>query len=337
MSLNPLSLSIEDQASLNRKLCYARWLYHKGAEQTEADGELNQMLAMTHFFNAIEIVTQNILLYRGWMKASERNGLTFDGLIERLEKKDHPKDRTPPAVPRRQQVLALKAKRNDIIHHGTRFHSGEVEESQKTCRLYLRDSCQIFLNLDIDKISMADLIRNPEPRDKIRSAENLASHGEFREAVQELALAFEWVEERIGGLLGSSPHFWPLRSSPRSNMITMAMASNASPLAPRLKDLEKAQNEASKELSSLQNHVRQLHELARRSLVLSLLDTKSAIEFFSVAPFVSKALGGKVFFEWSSVGPDLLSLSLVERAVSFVTDSVLRVESVIREKTSSSA
>lgn len=334
MSLPPLSLSPEDEAALNRKLCYSRWLYYKGEEQAEADGELNQMLAMTHFFNAIEIATQNILLYRGWMTASERNGLTFDGLIERLDKKDHPSQRTPPAVPRRQQVLALKAKRNDIIHHGTRFHSGEVEDARKTCRRYLKDACKIFLDLDIEKISMADLIRDSLPRDFIQSAESLASLEDFQKSIEELALAFEWVEARVGGLLGSSPHFWPLRTSPRSNLITMTMGGgSASPMAPRMKSLEDAQNEVSKELSSLQKHVRQLHELSRRSLVFSLLDTKSAIEFFSIAPFVSKSIGGEVFFDWKAQALEQLSLSLVERAINFVTESVLRVESILQERT----
>jgi|JYMV01.1.fsa_nt_gi hypothetical protein len=334
MSLPPLSLSPEDTAALNRKLCYSRWLYYKGEEQAEADGELNQMLAMTHFFNAIEITTQNILLYRGWMTASERNGLTFDGLIERLDKKDHSSQRTPPAVPRRQQVLALKAKRNDIIHHGTRFHSGEVEEARKTCRRYLKDACKLFLDLDIDKLSMADLIRDSHPRDLIQSAESLASLEEFQKSLEELALAFEWVEARVGGLLGSSPHFWPLRTSPRSNLMTMTTGGgNASPLAPRLKSLEEAQNEVSKELSGLQKHVRRLHELSRRSLVFSLLDTKSATEFFSIAPFVSKASGGEVFFDWRPQALELLSLSRVERAINFVTESVLRVESILQEKT----
>jgi len=108
---------------------------------------------------------------------------------------------------------------------------------------------------------------------------------------------------------------------------------NASPLAPRLKSLEEAQNEVSKELSGLQKHVRRLHELSRRSLVFSLLDTKSATEFFSIAPFVSKASGGEVFFDWRPQALELLSLSRVERAINFVTESVLRVESILQEKT----
>lgn len=108
---------------------------------------------------------------------------------------------------------------------------------------------------------------------------------------------------------------------------------SASPMAPRMKSLEDAQNEVSKELSSLQKHVRQLHELSRRSLVFSLLDTKSAIEFFSIAPFVSKSIGGEVFFDWKAQALEQLSLSLVERAINFVTESVLRVESILQERT----
>src|SRR5436190_1164407 len=135
MSLPPLQLSQEDHASLNRKLCYARWLYKKGEEQMAVDSELSNMMAITHFFNSIEILVQAILVYRNWMTAAERNGLTFDGFIDKLDKKGT-KERIPPEVPRRQQVMSLKAKRNDIVHHGHRFHTDEVEESRKTCRLF---------------------------------------------------------------------------------------------------------------------------------------------------------------------------------------------------------
>lgn len=251
MSLPPLQLSQEDHASLNCKLCYARWLYKKGEEQMAVDSELSNMMAITHFFNSIEILVQTILVYRNWMTAAERNGLTFDGFIDKLDKKGT-KERIPPEVPRRQQVMSLKAKRNDIVHHGHRFHTDEVEESRKTCRLFLKEAGQLFLGIDPEQASMADLVRGLWPREKLREAHNKLDVGDSKGALAALAVVFNLVEDRLGSIIGRAPGIRRIQGSGtrRSKKLReLNRGRSAHPLASDLDELRDAHCETERIVS----------------------------------------------------------------------------------------
>ena len=329
MTLSPLNLSEDELSLLSRKLVYARWLYEKGVEQAGNDDELSSLLAICHFHNAVEIVVQNILVTRNWMNTDPKN-MSFVNFLNLIDCKGTRDTKTPPYVPRRQELLNLCDMRNQILHHGKRFHLEETEKARKICRLFLQDAVETFLSISIDQISMATLIRDEWARTRMLEAEKLFRNSELQPALAEAAKVVYRLEISVGRTLNPSRHFTSF-NLPRDTSRFGFHGGDKSPLQQRITKLEEYTKSVTKGFAEINDQMEKTESRMVRLTFVSLVDPLGATRFFKIAPFVTQTLRGREgvanFIIQTRRDAANLTGGEVDRAIDFAVSSALKIES----------
>lgn len=313
--------SNDANALLHRKLCYAKWLYHKGTEQAEGDDELSHLVAITHFFNAIEITAVSIVLHCQWTNGGSVPH-QFHKILDLIEKKGG-NDKVPPQVPHRAEVDNLKNTRNSIMHRGAQFHTSEVEAARKTCRLFMKDCCQDFLDIDIDEISMATLIQDDWLRTTISSAEEKLSRGEVNEAMEDIVWAFRPIEERLVAFF-SQRHLEGLK--PLSHSLQYKSPAERIETTPNLHEIRENSSKTADYLEAITREMDDIRVRANQGVLLSILDTSSAASYYQAAQHIRRFFDPRTG-EFEYTAEIDLERPDVEAALSFVIGAALRAES----------
>jgi hypothetical protein len=112
------------------------------------------------------------------------------------------------SVPDQARVQQVHTIRNDAQHKARYPNDIEVND----CRTYSRDFLQKLIlqvwNVQFHRISLVDLIQNPEAKKFLSNAESELQQGHFKEAVDNAAAGLSWVIDRVQRpVVGATPHF----------------------------------------------------------------------------------------------------------------------------------
>lgn len=320
----------EEEASIRRRLCYARWLYEKGLEQAAHEDELSGMLSITHFHNAVELVLQQLVLVNRWKSINQLRTLTYEALVQTVDNQGTG-SRVSPGVPHRDLIMRLNESRNQIMHHGTRYHISEVEEARKACRLFLVDAVKQFLSMDIDTVSLADLIANIWARKMMQEAEAQKSVQDYVTSVYSSATVIYRVQ--IALRKGVMPqHTWlhhRLGGFPTGNSYNAGHSDN-SELARRVKAVEETLKKVPESLRAIKDEFDVIQDQILRASLLSIMGPIAA-HYFEFAPHISQTLSGgpeapSKFFMQMPQGVEY-GLAEAEKSLRFALSAVLKIES----------
>lgn len=304
------TLTGDEPVTLRRKLLYARWLYEKGVHEAELHDELSHMMAIMHFHNAIEIVLSNLLVYYRWATSAQLRQFRFEHMIEEVGRGAAAAD-PPLAVPSRTDIIRLSETRNNVMHHGQRFHRTEAEWARGVCRRFLVDAVRDFLEEDIEAMAMADLLENSYVRRLLERAAECLDTGEYDETAALCALVVRMAERALShGFQRGQDSFW---NSVHFKLFTMHV------------------NERGVE-EILRMYSDRMGEIENRLLLLGLgIDLADAYRFFGweINVYDPATIGD--IQRYVQIGrPRQLELLRpdAEFAVHFATDVALRVQSL---------
>jgi hypothetical protein len=93
--------------------------------------------------------------------------------------------------------------RNDAQHRARHPSKTEVSDARTYTRDFLSKATQLIWGLNIDAVSLVDLVSHPKLRDLLREAERHFQAHEFVRTVEQactaVTLAFQYIEEPIVG------------------------------------------------------------------------------------------------------------------------------------------
>jgi hypothetical protein len=160
-----------------------KYLYQNGKELLERDDPYAYGLAVSLFQDAVESLLYYIALHLG----AAKKPFTFLEYWQGI--KVAPKNRDKKEPPLKLQMEQLNRDRIDFKHYGNlpaaltaRDHAFNTEE-------FLRKSMDIFLGVDFDTLSKADLVVDNRARKLIKAAEKYYRESNYRECVAECAKA----------------------------------------------------------------------------------------------------------------------------------------------------
>lgn len=104
-------------------------------------------------------------------------------------------NRTLKKVKKQLEDEAIMSKFNDLRtalkHHGTLPSKSDIEKYSALCNAFFEKSCKDILDIDIDDISLLDLVSNEKVKEYLSSAETHFSKKDSKNTSISLALAFE--------------------------------------------------------------------------------------------------------------------------------------------------
>jgi hypothetical protein len=219
--------STEELRRLRPALVHIKWLYDKAVLECDNRGTFNDLVGVTLLHASIELTIQTILVAHNWGSAKQVRAWSFVGMLDAIDKKGSG-DPQPPPLPMRAEIIAIAEMRNDILHHGRKFHRAEVERAIDTARRFLFAAVREFLFEDIQATRLSDSVEPEHMRDLCRAVEIACSAGQFIEAV---ALAIYTVELAVDGARDALWH--GLRSDRESSLQMLLRAVEREQSIPR--------------------------------------------------------------------------------------------------------
>lgn len=207
---------------------------------------------------------------------------------------------TPPIeLPLQRQMDKMNRARVGLKHHGLRPDDGQIREHLSAAKHFAEELCDTVLGVPLSSMSMAALIHNQEIRDLVANAQTASEAGEFRTAVEHLAVAFgKGARETYR----TSTSFLNFRH-------------------------HRGHDEVGRTLGQLQEAVENLAEM--NSLVSIGLSLREYKFFRSMTPLVQFAVGGNHYVQWIRGSPP--NKADVEWCLDFVIDFILKVEAPQRQ------
>lgn len=170
-----------------RPLALSKQLYQEGLRQAAVTNTINKMIALHHFHGAIEIVLRMIVLKYGIKPEKELN-ITFDQLVADIDKSQELKDQDK-KLPYRQQIRVINTHRNLIQHHAQEITETTLNESAFFSRAFFITAFKNFFNMDFETFSPIELIKDTGIRGLVQVAKLRLEQGHYIEscAIQKYA------------------------------------------------------------------------------------------------------------------------------------------------------
>jgi hypothetical protein len=184
-----------------QKLAFVQYLYQLGVRQSRQSEHLRPA-ALLMFHDALELFLSVACSHRDARPKDER----FAAYIHALEEK------IGGLLPDRAGLDALNKARVGLKHYGNMPSGADLEGYRATTTAFLQSSAPLLFGVDLDAISMADLVSNDGARNLVRNAAAHATRNAFAESVLALDAAFQAVVEdfdvRCSKRLGPSPYLF---------------------------------------------------------------------------------------------------------------------------------
>jgi hypothetical protein len=193
-------MSISADAITLRKLALAKQLFQHAISQASHDTATTRILAVMSFDLAIETLMRAAV---GSLDASRAPADGFSGLIQQLDSLLASASLGP--LPDRGNVIHVHSVRNDAQHRARQPSKIEVSDARTYTRDFMRKTTQLVWDLNIDTVTLVDLICHPRLRACLENAERHFQLREFtlsaEQACTALTLAFDYVGDSIVGRL----------------------------------------------------------------------------------------------------------------------------------------
>jgi hypothetical protein len=282
MSLSP---------DLLKRLTYSKYLLRRAKELRGHGDELSSAEAVLAAHDSAEMLMRVITDFLG--TKSEQEFMKFWQSVQ---------DKTGTVPPHKGQMERFNKVRTEFKHRGILPNVGVVSDLLPIVESFCKEVAQLFLNLDYDEISLADLIRNNEVREKLKEAESAKARNDVQAALTSLGLAFDAL---IAG--ATAKH--------RPSLLEYHWSK------PHVTNHEAQQILASLKLDKISEGVDKVTDTV--NMLLLGLDPLKFRQFTQVTPIRQHSWSGEVTIIWTR--DPTCKTEDYEEAYQFVLDSGLRV------------
>ena len=163
-----------------KRATYSKYLLRRAKELHGQGHELNSAEAVLAAHDSAEMLMRVVADFLGAKPESE-----FMKFWQSVQ------DKTSTTPPHKGQMERFNKVRAEFKHRGIMPNVGVVSDLLPIVESFCKEIAQLFLSLDYDEISLADLIRNKEAREKLKDAEAARARNDLQTALTSLGLAFD--------------------------------------------------------------------------------------------------------------------------------------------------
>jgi len=198
--LDENSANESDSRVVFRRLLLAKQLFLHGLDHAERLGQLNKMIAVHNFHNAIE-VTLRCILIKYEIRAEKQINVEFEVMLNEIDKYPPFRDKGI-KLPYRQEIRNLNQMRNWVQHHAVEPESSTMDYWKVFTRLALETICETYFKVKIQTLTPLDLVANMELRNLLSLAFSVLERGQPRNALIISTIAYKMAENGILGTMG---------------------------------------------------------------------------------------------------------------------------------------
>ncbi|HOP40448.1 MAG TPA: hypothetical protein PLI53_05345 [Geobacteraceae bacterium] len=190
-----VTIKPENKPVTFRRLLLAKELYLHALEHSTKVGDINKIIAVHNFHNAIEIALKAIVLNYG-IRGEKQLNIDFETLLNQIDNYQAFKEQEQ-RLPYRQEVRNLNQIRNLVQHHGIEPESSTMEDWRVFSKNFLVRIYDEYFGCDFNKISLATLINDCRLRQLLELASDKISSELWLEATAISKIAFLWGANNI--------------------------------------------------------------------------------------------------------------------------------------------
>lgn len=167
-------------ATLDR-LVFAKYLFHRGAEEIERGREVGMSMAVLHFHDCLELFLQCIAESVG---VDDRN-VPFPAYGAKI------KEKAKKAIALARVVDKVNGLRVPLKHQGLPPGRSALKGLSAEVEVFLEQNSQLFLDISFNSVSLADVIADPTAGEHVKAAEAAIESGKYADAFQQLDAGFD--------------------------------------------------------------------------------------------------------------------------------------------------
>jgi hypothetical protein len=277
---------------LLKRTTYSKYLLRRAKELHRHGHELDSAEAVLAAHDSAEMLMRVTTDFLG--AKSEQEFMKFWQAVQ---------DNTGIPPPHKGQMDRFNKVRTEFKHRGILPNVGVVSDLLPIVESFCKEIARLFLKLDYEEISLADLIRSSEAREKLKVAEAAKAGGDLRTALESLGLAFDALIREATAK--HTPSLLDYRWS-----------------APRVSDHRVQQIIDSLKLDKMSEGVDKVTDTV--NMLLLGVDPLKFQKFSQITPLRQHSGTGSVQILWTR-DPGILKTEAYEEAYQFVLDSGLRI------------
>lgn len=186
-----------DETTMER-LAFIKHL-HRKAEGDSKKPQPHAYTSILAFHDAVEMFLQ---------LASEEVNATGD--VGFLEYWNDIKQKSGVELTRKASMKRMNKARVNLKHHGNRPHKNDLESYRTEVRSFFEENTAKIFSIDYSQVSLVQLIKFEEARNKAQKAEEYLGNGDRDEALCQISASydsmFDEFENRIRSQLGYTPY-----------------------------------------------------------------------------------------------------------------------------------
>jgi hypothetical protein len=209
-----MQLPISADPITYRKLVLAKQLFQHAVVQTSHYSASARILGLICFDLASETLMKALIAS---LDSARTPSDSFIGLIKQTE--DLLESNALGSVPEKSKVQHVHSLRNDTQHRAKYPNETDVNDARTYTRDFLSGLCDLAWGINVESISLVDLIQHPRLTKHLAEAEAALASSDFEAAVSQAAaglfFALGSVEAIVAGTLANFSNFVMLDSSGR--------------------------------------------------------------------------------------------------------------------------
>lgn len=180
-----------------KQLLLCKRLFNEGMTFAKRSDSVSNGIAISLFQDSVEICVWAIIKDKN---IQVKDGAPFTGYIEAIQKAGL-------ILPQVAKINELNKARVNFKHYGNLPASDEGIKFQSYVEDFLTTSFQDYFNQDFEKVSLVDLVSDPNVREKLKEAESLMLESNFNEAAARVAIAKTMLFARLDRFIPKvAPH-----------------------------------------------------------------------------------------------------------------------------------
>lgn len=186
-----------------RRLVLAKKLYLHGCKHSSKKDEINRMLAIHNFDNAIEMILKCIATKYD-IVSSSRQEYKFKDLWSEIQKKGV-------NLPLKDQMFSLHDQRNIVQHHGDISSLEAIIKYKDYVEDFFREIIKKEFSVSYDELYLSVLIENEKLRKNVQKAEKTFEEKKYKECIELCDDAFNattFEESNVFGIAGMITGYW---------------------------------------------------------------------------------------------------------------------------------
>jgi len=174
-----------DTKLIIKRLAFAKYLIGRG-NQESLNPEPLSSIALLHYHDALELIF-NLVLED---KNINANNLSFMQYFDKVNEwlKNNGKDE----ISLRPSLVKLKDRRVNLKHKGLFPSKIDIEESKFTTNNIFEELCKNVYELDVQEISLVELIENTRVKGFIKEAID-SYNSDQKKSIEKISLSFEFL------------------------------------------------------------------------------------------------------------------------------------------------